>query len=59
MNMANTRDDDREFDYRADFEARGGKEKISRQRRMQYSQARRPSVTHNGIHRRRNKRFSW
>jgi hypothetical protein len=59
MNMANSQYNEQEFDYQADNDRRGGKEKASREkRRTQYSQVNRP-VVHNGIHRRRNKRFSW
>lgn len=48
-----------DFEY-SDY-ARGGKEKLRSNRRQAPSHARgggRPAV-HNGIHRRRNKRFSW
>ncbi len=59
MNMANSNYQEQEFDYQNDFGRRSEKEKSSRSRRMQYSRSNRPAVMHNGIHRRRNKRFSW
>ncbi len=62
MNMANSDYQEHEFDYQVDVDRRvagGGKEKITRQRKMQYARSSRPAVMHNGIHRRRNKRFSW
>ena len=37
---------------------RDDKQKISRSRKAIYAKRSRP-VVHNGIHRRRNKRFSW
>ena len=57
MNMPNSYNQEQEFEYPA-FERREGKEKVSRPRKMQYARAARPAV-HNGIHRRRNKRFAW
>ena len=59
MNMANTAYHEQEFEYYVDTDRREGKEKSPRSRRMNYSRSSRPSVMHNGIHRRRNKRFSW
>jgi hypothetical protein len=59
MNMANSDYQEQDFDYQADFKRNGGKEKTPRQRKMQYARSSRPAVMHNGIHRRRNKRFSW
>jgi hypothetical protein len=47
------------FDYQADGSRREDKEKTPRQRSAKYSRANRPVVMHNGMHRRRNKRFSW
>jgi hypothetical protein len=58
MNMANSQYNEQEFEYQVDNDRRGGKEKARPQRRAQYAQANRPAV-HNGIHRRRNKRFAW
>ena len=58
MNMANTNYQEQDFDYQADFR-RTSKEKTPRKSRFQYSRSNRPAVSHNGIHRRRNKRFSW
>jgi hypothetical protein len=57
MNMPNRYSQEQEFEYQLG-DQRGGKEKEPRQRRAQYSRANRPAV-HNGIHRRRNKRFAW
>ena len=59
MNLANQYHQDPDPDYQVEFERRGEKEKESRPRRMQYSRSSRPVVSHNGIHRRRNKRFAW
>ncbi len=60
MNMANSQYQEQDFDYQIDVERQaGGKEKTPRQRKMNYSRASRPAVMHNGIHRRRNKRFAW
>jgi hypothetical protein len=59
MNMANSDYQESDFNYQANFNRTGDKEKTPRQRRFQYSRANRPAVSHNGIHRRRNKRFSW
>ncbi len=57
MNMPNRYNQEQEFEYQVG-EPRVGKTKESRQRRPQYSRTNRPAV-HNGIHRRRNKRFAW
>jgi hypothetical protein len=59
MNMANKYYQEQEIDYQSDDEQRTGKDKVSRQRRMQYARTNRPAASHNGMHRRRNKRFSW
>jgi hypothetical protein len=60
MNMANSDYQEQDFDYQVDFERRSNsKDKTPRQRRFQYARSNRPAVSHNGIHRRRNKRFSW
>jgi hypothetical protein len=45
-----------EFEY-SDL-ARGGKEKLKSNRRINHAHGSRPSQ-HNGIHRRRNKKFAW
>jgi hypothetical protein len=58
MNMANTNYQEHEFDYQVEFR-RSAKEKESRKSRFQYARSNRPVVSHNGIHRRRNKRFAW
>jgi hypothetical protein len=58
MNMANTHEEEQEFDYRADFD-RKAKDKASKTRKIQYARTGRAPTSHNGIHRRRNKRFSW
>jgi hypothetical protein len=58
MNMANQYQE-QDFDYQLDTHRRADKVKESaRSRRAQYARSSRPAV-HNGIHRRRNKRFSW
>jgi hypothetical protein len=58
MNMANSNYQDQEFDYQADYR-RATKTTPTSKRRANYSRSNRPVVSHNGIHRRRNKRFSW
>ena len=59
MNMANTQYNEHEFEYNVDNVRRDGKEKLPKEkRRPSYANANRPAV-HNGIHRRRNKRFAW
>ncbi len=55
------------FEYRVDGKRdrepigrRGGDEKSTTSRsRMNYARSARPAVSHNGMHRRRNKRFAW
>ena len=59
MNLANSNYQEQEFDYQVDVTRRGEKEKVPRQRRPSYARTNRPVVMHNGIHRRRNKRFAW
>ncbi len=67
MNMAYNEYDGQEFDYSAEIgrgkgPARGGKDKAptaSAKNRFSYARGSRPAVSYNGIHRRRNKRFSW
>ncbi len=59
MNMANSDHHENDFDYRADFGRRPTKDKNGRTRKFHYGRAGRAAVSHNGIHRRRNKRFSW
>jgi hypothetical protein len=59
MNMANSDYQEQEFDYQHSFGRRSSKEKSPSKRRISYSRSNRPAVMHNGIHRRRNKRFSW
>ncbi len=67
MNMANNYPDDSDFDYgsensfgyRTDFSRPASKEKASKSRKISYARGGRAPVSHNGIHRRRNKRFSW
>lgn len=59
MNMANRSYQEQDFDYQQDTDRRDKKTpEVSRSRRASYARANRPAV-HNGIHRRRNKRFSW
>lgn len=59
MNMPNNYNQEQDFEYPAFDRRDEKKEDASRPRRMQYSRSSRPVVSHNGIHRRRNKRFSW
>ncbi len=59
MNMANSHYQEQDFDYQSDMVRRSEKDKTPRERRMNYSRSSRPAVMHNGIHRRRNKRFAW
>ncbi len=66
MNMSNHDYEEQDFDYRlaagpqrGPDGRRGGTENASGKRRMQYSRTSRPAVSHNGIHRRRNKRSAW
>ena len=59
MNMNANNYQEQDFNYQAYDQPRAGKEKIARKSRMKYASANRPSVMHNGIHRRRNKRFAW
>jgi hypothetical protein len=65
MNM-NYDYEEQDFEYRVDgnrerepIGRRGGNEQSSPRSRMNYSRTARPAVSHNGIHRRRNKRFAW
>ena len=59
MNLNYNNYQGQEFDYQVDDQRRGAKDKTPRKGRMQYARANRPAVSHNGIHRRRNKRFAW
>jgi hypothetical protein len=68
MNMANNHPEDADFDYgseqefgyRADFTRPASKDRSpAKARKIQYARKGRAPVSHNGIHRRRNKRFSW
>ena len=60
MNMSYNNYQEQDFEYQFDGQRRDDKEKSeSRSRRAQYSRSARPAVSHNGIHRRRNKRFAW
>ena len=56
MNLAYNLFQEQDRDYQRD-EERVGLEKLPRVRRNNYARASRPAV-HNGIHRRRNKRFT-
>ena len=59
MNMAYNLDQDRNFDYQNEEQAtNSGREKIQRKSQPSYARKRSPR-RYNGIHRRRNKRFSW
>jgi hypothetical protein len=58
MNMAYNLDSDRNFEYRNEEEP-AAREKIqAKKNRPNYARKRGPAAF-NGIHRRRNKRFSW
>ena len=46
-----------DFEYSDD--SRGGKEKLRANRRLSHARTGARPAQHNGIHRRRNKRFSW
>jgi hypothetical protein len=59
MNMSANDYQEQAFDYQFKGDRRASTDKTPRQRRMQYGRSNRPAVMHNGIHRRRNKRFSW
>lgn len=66
MNMSNYEYEEQDFDYRLITGShrgpdgrRGGIARASSKHRMQYSRSSRPAVKHDGIHRRRNKRFAW
>ena len=61
MNMSYNNYQEQDFEYQFDGQRRDdkGKETSSRSRRASYSRTSRPAVSHNGIHRRRNKRFAW
>jgi hypothetical protein len=66
MNMANSDYEDQDIEYRFDGGRksepdgrRGGTESTSNKRRAKYASASRAPSMHNGIHRRRNKRFAW
>jgi hypothetical protein len=65
MNMAYTdyQEQNSAHDYTAENERsdayRGGKQKINQRRRTSYARAGSRPSSFNGIHRRRNKRFSW
>jgi hypothetical protein len=62
MNDAYSDYQEQEFEYHfsgARRDSTSKDDKSSRSRRMQYSRSNRPTVSHNGIHRRRNKRFAW
>lgn len=62
MNMANHDHDheEPEFDYQSDYTRRESKSaKPEREKRPSYARTNRPASSYNGIHRRRNKRFSW
>jgi hypothetical protein len=62
MNMAYlayTLDQDRSYEFQNDEPTvSSGRERIQRKSQPSYARKRSPSA-HNGIHRRRNKRFAW
>ncbi len=57
MNMAYNTDQERSFDYQSE-EPVARREQNQKKARPSYAQKRAPSA-YNGMHRRRNKRFSW
>jgi hypothetical protein len=60
MNMANAHNSEHDFEYQANFDRRDSKDNDSAgKRRLRYARSSRAAVSHNGIHRRRNKRFTW
>ncbi len=66
MNMANHDYEDQDFEYRFDSGRksdpdgrRADTESGSSKRRAKYASTSRAPSAHNGIHRRRNKRFAW
>lgn len=60
MNMANTNYEEHEFDYQAEYRrSSASKNKPTSKRSFKYARSNRSAVSHNGIHRRRNKRFTW
>lgn len=56
MNLSNEYNT-QDFEY-SDY-ARGGKEKLRSNRRPTHARTNGRPAVHNGIHRRRNKRFTW
>lgn len=59
MNMSSNEYQEQDFDYQLKGDRKSRTSKTPQSRRMQYSRTNRPTVMHNGIHRRRNKRFAW
>ncbi len=59
MNMSSNEYQEQDFDYQFKGDRKARTSKTPQSRRMQYSRTARPTVMHNGIHRRRNKRFAW
>ncbi len=65
MNMSYNDYEDQDIDYSVgngrsrEPNSRRGSKVTPQRKRMTYSRSSRPAVSHNGIHRRRNKRTSW
>ena len=59
MNLNYNKYQEQEFDYQVEDQRHGAKDKTPRKGRMSYARSNRPAVSHNGMHRRRNKRFAW
>ena len=60
MNMSYNRYESLDMNYQADdTRSESEKAKSPRRRRTDHTRAGNRPVSHNGIHRRRNKRFSW
>jgi hypothetical protein len=61
MNMAYNSygSQDQDPEYQAEFQPIGGNKKTVRPRAVNHSRSKNRPASFNGIHRRRNKRFSW
>ena len=60
MNMSYNRYESLDVDYQVDdTRSENEKSKTPRRRRTDYTRAGNRPASHNGIHRRRNKRFAW
>jgi hypothetical protein len=59
MNMAYDYTPERDFDDNQEEGLRGGKQKVQAGKRRPEHSTKKTPTSFNGIHRRRNKRFSW